>query len=53
MKKILKLVLVILVTIILLFTVFIVVGIVVLGDKTKHIDKIENVSNKKTTKILS
>lgn len=40
MKKILKLVLVILVTIILLFTVFIVVGTFVLGDKTVHFDSI-------------
>jgi len=47
MKKILKLVLVILVAFILIFTIFIVVGIFVLGDRTKHIDKIENVNYEK------
>lgn len=47
MKKILKLALVILVAFILIFTIFIVVGIFVLGDRTKHIDKIENVNYEK------
>lgn len=52
MKKIIKIGFIILVIIILIFTVFIVIGIFVLGDKTKHIDKIEN-TNSKYSNLIS
>lgn len=52
MKKIVKIGFIILVIIILIFTVFTVIGIFVIGDKTKHIDKIEN-TNSKYSNLIS
>lgn len=52
MKKIIKIGFVILVIIILTFTVFIVFGIFILGDKTKHIDKTENINSKYSNLIF-
>jgi uncharacterized alpha/beta hydrolase family protein len=52
MKKNIKIGFVILVIIILTFTVFIVFGIFILGDKTKHIDKTENTNSKYSNLIF-
>lgn len=52
MKKIIKIGFVILVIIILMFTVFIVFGMFILGDKTKHVDKIENTNSKYSNLIF-